>query len=277
MPYFKGQKSKESADVNIYYEDYGSGQPVILVHGWPLSGTMFEYQIPAIVDAGFRCITYDRRGFGKSDHTWDGHNYDTLSGDLHKLIDYLDLENVILLGFSMGGGELARFVGKYGTKKLAKLIFLSSIAPFMLKTDDNPDGVPEEAFEGFKKDMRSDRLGFLNEFGKGFVNYEDNKNRISEGQLHYNWNVAAGAMPKATIDCVDAFGKTDLRNDLKCIDIPTMFIHGDQDQTVPKEPTAEQGHKIVKDSILHIIKGAPHGCTFTHKDEVNKLILDFIK
>ncbi len=277
MSYIKTSSKEKSNYINLYYEDHGSGQPVVLIHGWPLSGKMFEYQKEAIIDAGFRCITYDRRGFGKSDRPWSGYDYDTMARDLNDLIDQLNLRDVILVGFSMGGGELGRYVGKYGTEKLSKMVFLSSIAPFMLKTDDNPDGAPEEVFEGFKEELRKDRLGFLDGFGDDFVNYEDNKDRISEKQLHFNWTIAADALPKATIDCVDAFGKTDLRDDLAQIDIPTLFIHGDADEVVPIDPTAKQGHKIVKNSILEIIKGAPHGCVFTHTKEVNTLLLDFFK
>lgn len=277
MAKFKTTSEENNHYTNLYFEDYGQGQPVILVHGWPLSSAMFEYQKQELVDAGFRCISYDRRGFGKSDRPWNGYDYDTLAQDLNDLITELKLDNVALIGFSMGGGELGRYVGKYGTSKISKLVFLSSSAPFMMKTKDNPDGVPEEVFEGFKKELKKDRLKFLDGFGKEFVNYKDNKNKISENQIHYNWGIAAGASPKATIDCVDAFGKTDLRKDMKKIDVPTLFIHGDADKVVPIEPTAKQGHKIVKNSKLEIIKGAPHGCVFTHTKEVNKILLDFLK
>lgn len=270
--------SKEGTDfINIYYEDFGKGQPVVLIHGWPLSGAMWEYQKQAIVNSGYRCITYDRRGFGKSDQPWDGYSYDTLAQDLNDLIKSLHLEDVILVGFSMGGGEVGRYVGKYGTSKLSKLVFLSSIAPFMLKTDDNLEGVPEKALEELKDAVKTDRLGFLDSFGKKFVNYEDYKDKISEEQVHYNWIIAAGASPKGTLDCIDSFGKTDLRADLKKIDIPTLFIHGDADQIVPITPTAKQGHKIVKNSRLEVIKDAPHGCIFTHVEKINKFLLDFFK
>lgn len=270
--------SKEGTDfINIYYEDFGKGQPVVLIHGWPLSGAMWEYQKQAIVNSGYRCITYDRRGFGKSDQPWDGYSYDTLAQDLNDLIKSLHLEDVILVGFSMGGGEVGRYVGKHGTSKLSKLVFLSSIAPFMLKTDDNLEGVPEKALEELKDAVKTDRLGFLDSFGKKFVNYEDYKDKISEEQVHYNWIIAAGASPKGTLDCIDSFGKTDLRADLKKIDIPTLFIHGDADQIVPITPTAKQGHKIVKNSRIEVIKDAPHGCIFTHVEKINKFLLDFFK
>lgn len=277
MSYIKTTSKQNSANINLYYEDYGSGQPVILIHGWPLSSAMWEQQKWAIVESGFRCIAYDRRGFGKSDFSWEGYDYDTLAKDLNDLITELKLKDVILVGFSMGGGEVARYVGKYGTANVAKLVFLSSVAPFMLKTDDNPNGVPKEVFEGFKDKIEEDRLGFLDGFGKDFVNYKDNKDRVSEKQLHYNWSIAAAASPKGTIDCVNAFGLTDFRPDVKKIDIPTLFIHGDEDQVVPIEPTAKQGHKMVKNSKIEIIKGAPHGCVLTHKKEVNDALVKFLK
>ena len=166
MNYFATTSQEKTKSINLYYEDFGEGLPVLLIHGWPLSGQMFEYQKQAIIDAGFRCITYDRRGFGRSDKPYAGYDYDTMAQDLRDLIDHLRLNNVTLIGFSMGGGEVARYVGKYGTDKLSKVVFLSSIAPFMLKTDDNPDGVPAETFEEFKDAIKSDRLGFLGDFGK---------------------------------------------------------------------------------------------------------------
>lgn len=277
MSHIKTTSKEKSNTITLYYEDYGEGQPVVLVHGWPLSGAMFEYQKEAIINAGFRCITYDRRGFGKSDQPWNGYEYDTMATDLKELFDSLQLKEVILVGFSMGGGELGRYVGKFGTTNLSKIVFLSSIAPFMLKTDDNPDGVPSETFEEFKEAIRNDRAGFMDDFGKNFVNYDDNKDKVSEKQLHYCWSIAMEASPKATLDCIDAFGKTDLREDLKKINIPCLFMHGDKDQVVPIEPSAKQGHKIVKNSRLEIIKGAPHGCVFTHTEQVNNILIDFFK
>ena len=277
MGYLKTSSKKRNEYINLYYEDYGKGQPVILIHGWPLSSAMWEYQKQEIVEAGFRCISYDRRGFGKSDHPWNGYDYDCMAQDLHDIINHLSLSDVILVGFSMGGGEVARYVGTYGTDNLSKLVFISSIAPFMLKTDDNTDGVPEETLEEFKKAIKIDRCDFLDKFGRNFINYDDNKHLIGKEQLQYNFNIAAGASPKATLDCIDAFGKTDLRADLKKIDIPTLFIHGDKDEIVPMKPTTDQGAKIVANSERKIIQDAPHGCVFTHTEHVNKFLLDFLK
>ncbi|WP_438962157.1 alpha/beta fold hydrolase [Nonlabens sp.] len=276
MPYLEKTTIQHDADVSIYFEDQGKGQPVILIHGWPLSGAMWEYQVPVLVENGYRVITYDRRGFGKSSRPWNGYDYDSMAADLKDLIEQLELENVVLVGFSMGGGELAQYVDTYGTSKVDKLIFMSSIAPYLLKTDDNPHGAPDDVFKGMEEGIKNNRAGFLASFGPGFVNYEELKDRISQAQLNYNFQIAIDASPKGTLDCINAFGRTDLRNALKKIDVPTLFIHGDADQIVPMEPSSKQGHKIVSNSKLEIVKGAPHGLYVTHKHEINKLLLDFL-
>jgi len=277
MPYLEKTTAKNNSNVSLYYEDYGMGKPIILIHGWPLSGDMWEYQVPALVDAGYRVITYDRRGFGKSSRPYDNYTYESMAEDLHDLIGKLNLKEVTLVGFSMGGGELGKYVESYGTTNLSKLIFISSIAPFMLKTKDNPDGVPESVFEDMKENVQKDRAGFLKEFGKNFVNYEENKDRISQGMLDHSFNIAVAASPKGTLDCIDAFGKTDLREGMKKIDIPTLFIHGEADQVVPPAPTSKQGHEMVKNSKLEMFKEAPHGLFLTHTAQLNKTILDFLK
>jgi peroxiredoxin len=277
MPYLEKTTAQIDDNVSIYYEDHGTGQPIILVHGWPLSGAMWEYQVPALIEAGYRVITYDRRGFGKSSRPYSGYNYHTLALDLKNLIKKLSLENVILTGFSMGGGELAQYAGTYGTSNIAKMIFISSIAPYMLKTDDNPDGAPQEVFDSMKQAVSQDRAGFLKGFGHGFFNYEELSDRVSQGQLDYNFNIAADASPKGSLDCIDAFGTTDLRDAMKKIDVPTLFIHGTADNIVPSKPTSEHGHQLVADSKLEMIDNAPHGLYLTHKDELNKILLDFLK
>jgi peroxiredoxin len=277
MSYLNTSSSENGEPIQLFFEQYGEGQPVILIHGWPLSHQMWEYQIQTIVEAGYQVVAYDRRGFGKSSKPYYGYDYDTLAKDLNDLIEALDLKDVILAGFSMGGGEVARYIGTYGTDKVAKAALISSVAPFMLKTSDNPDGVPEETFEGFKKNIKEDRLAFLKEFGDQFVNYKDNKKKISEAQVHFNWSIAAGASPKATLDCVDSFGKTDFREDCKRFDVPTLIVHGDADKVVPIETAGQAAAKIIKDSTYQIIKDAPHGLVFTHAEEFNTIFLDFLK
>ncbi len=277
MSYLNTSSSENGEPIQLFFEQYGEGQPVILIHGWPLSHQMWEYQTQIIVDAGYQVVAYDRRGFGKSSKPYYGYDYDTLAKDLNDLINALDLKDVILTGFSMGGGEVARYIGTYGTDKVAKAALVSSVVPFMLKTSDNPDGVPQETFESFQKNIKEDRLAFLKEFGETFVNYKDNKKRISEAQVHFNWSVAAAASPKATLDCIDSFGKTDFREDCKKFDVPTLIVHGDADQVVPIETAGQAAAKILKDSNYQIIKGAPHGLVFTHTEEFNTLFLDFLK
>lgn len=264
-------------NINIYYEDYGEGQPLVLIHGWPLSHKMWEQQVPAFINAGYRVITYDRRGFGQSDRPWTGFDYDTMASDLNDLINHLDLNNAVILGFSMGGGEVARYIGNYGTGRLSKAILVGAITPFMLKTDDNPEGVDAEVFEGMKEGIKNDRIGFMKEFGKGFVNYDDNKNNISEAQVDFNWNVAAYASPKGTLDCVDAFGKTDLREDCKKFDIPTLVIHGDADNIVPMQVSGARAKDLIPNAEYKVIENAPHGLMFTHTGELNEAVLMFLK
>lgn len=276
MSYLKTSSTENGEAITLFYHDYGTGDPIILIHGWPLSHQMWEYQIEPLINAGHRVIAYDRRGFGKSDKPWSGYDYDTLAKDLNDLITVLDLSNVTIIGFSMGGGEVSRYIGTYGTSKLKKAALISSVAAFMLKTDDNPDGVPEKTFEEFKTAVHKDRLDFLKDFGDKFVNYKENKKNISESQVHFNWNIASHASPKATLDCIDSFGKTNFRADLKKFDIPTLIVHGDADQVVPIKPSAKQAVSLVKGSKLEIIKDAPHGLIFTHTEELNKLLLDFL-
>lgn len=277
MPYLEKTTAQKDADVSIYFEDQGEGQPVLLIHGWPLSGAMWEYQVPVLVENGYRVITYDRRGFGRSSRPWNGYDYHTMAEDLKDLIEKLELENIILVGFSMGGGELAQYVDTFGTSKIDKLVFMSSIAPYLLQTEDNPDGAPDDVFKGMENGVKNNRAGFLADFGAGFVNFEDNKDRITQAQLDYNFQIAINASPKGTLDCINAFGRTDLRAALNKIDVPTLFIHGDADHIVPIKPSSQQGHDIVSNSKLEIVKNAPHGLYVTHKDEINELLLDFLK
>lgn len=268
---------EKSKAIKLAYNDYGTGQPVILIHGWPLNRAMWEYQIDALVDNGFRVISYDRRGFGSSSKPWNGYDYDTLAKDLKDIIETLRLENVALVGFSMGGGEVARFIGNYGTSLVDKAVLVSAVTPFMLKTEDN-DAVDASVFEGMKEGIAKDRPQFFKDFGKNFYNYDAFKgDRISDAFLDFNWNLAMQGSRKATLDCVDSFGKTDFREDCKKFDIPTLIVHGDDDQIVPLEVSAKNAEQLIPDAKLEVIKDGPHGLVVTHHEEFNSILLNFLK
>jgi len=277
MSFIETTSKEKDKNIKLYYEDYGEGKPVILIHGWPLSHRMWEYQIEEIVDAGFRCIAYDRRGFGDSDKPWDNYDYDSLAKDLNDIITKLELSEVTLVGFSMGGGEVARYIGKYGTANLSKAALISAVPPFMLKTDDNPDGLEKDVFEGFKKEIRKDRQAFLQGFGKQFVNFEKVGDRISEEMLEYYWAIACKASANASLKCIDSFGLTDFREDLKEFDVPTLVVHGNGDEVVPIEISGKISADMIQDSKYHVIEEAPHGLVLTHTAEFNKILLDFLK
>ena len=276
MPYVNvGQEN--SGSIDLYYEDHGSGKPIILIHGWPLSGKSWEKQIPALLDAGYRVITYDRRGFGDSSKPASGYDYDTLAQDLHKLITILDLKNITLVGFSMGGGEVARYVGTHGSERVMKAAFVAAIPPFLLKSPDNPEGVDGSVFEGIKSGIIADRFAFLMSFFQNFYNFDIYRGtRMSDLAVQFSWNVASGASPRGTLDCVSAW-LTDFRNDLDRFDIPSLIIHGDSDRIVPIEVSGKRTHELVKGSNLVTIKGGPHGLTWTHSDQVNTALLEFLR
>lgn len=275
MPFITNKKAKEQVD--IFYEDYGSGQPVILIHGWPLSRKSWEQQVWKIVESGFRCISYDRRGFGTSSAPWDGYDYSSLASDLNAIIDELKLEDTILVGFSMGGGEVVRYLTDYGSNKVAKAALISSIIPLVKEKEDNPKGVPENVLENIIHGLQQDRVGFLKIFSKGFYNYEDNKNKLSEGQLDYDFTIASFASPRATIQTALSWMHTDFRSELKNVDVPTLIVHGDADETVPIGTSSEQAAKGIANNTYKVIKGAPHGLNITHADELNTLLIDFFK
>ena len=277
MSFIETTSKEKGKNINLFYEDYGEGKPVILIHGWPLSHRMWEYQINEIVEAGFRCIAYDRRGFGDSDKPWTNYDYDSLANDLNDVITELGLSEVTIVGFSMGGGEVARYIGKYGTANISKAALISAVPPFMLKTDDNPDGLEKETFEGFKKEIKKDRPAFLKGFGKQFVNFDKVGDRISEEMADYYWAVACKASPNATLECVDSFGYTDFRKDLEKFDVPTLVVHGDADQIVPIEISGKKSADMIPDSEYHVIEEAPHGLVLTHTAEFNNILLDFLK
>ncbi len=275
MPFITNKKAKEPVD--IFYEDYGNGQPVILIHGWPLSRKSWEQQVWKIVEEGFRCISYDRRGFGISSQPWDDYDYSTLASDLYTLIEGLDLEDAIIVGFSMGGGEVVRYLTDYGANKIAKAALISSIIPLVKKKDDNPDGVPQDALNDIKESLQKDRVGFLKEFGKGFYNYDKNKDRVSEAQLDYDFTIASFASPRATIQTALAWMDTDFRSELKNVTVPTLIVHGDADETVPQATSADQAAKGIADNTYEVIQGAPHGLNVTHADELNRILISFLK
>ena len=268
---------ENSTPIELYYEDHGSGKPVVLIHGWPLSGASWEKQVAALLAGGHRVITYDRRGFGRSSQPSIGYEYDTFAEDLNKLLMTLDLRDVALVGFSMGGGEVARYLGAHGSDRVRKAVFISSVSPFLLKTADNPAGVDGTVFDGIKRAIAGDRLAFLSEFLRNFYNVDVLGGKlISEQVVQQSWNVAAGASAKGSLDCVTAW-YTDFRKDLPKIDVPTLVIHGDADRIVPIAASGELTAKAVKGARKVVIQGGPHGLTWTHDDQVNKELLDFLK
>ena len=275
MPYLAVGK-ENSGNINLYYEDHGAGKPVVLIHGWPLSGQSWEKQTTALIAAGFRVIIYDRRGFGLSDKPASGYDYDTLAGDLHQLITRLDLRDVTLAGFSMGGGEVARYLGKYGSERVKKAAFIAAIPPFLLKTPDNRLGVDGEVFEGIKKALAADRVGFLAKFLANFYNVDVLGGKlISDQVVQSSWNIASGASPKGTLDCVSAW-LTDFRKDLAAINVPVLVVHGDADRIVPLAASAKRTHEAIKGSRLVVLEGAPHGLNWTHADQLNRALLGFL-
>ena len=275
MPYVN-VGTENSGNIELYYEDHGAGKPVVLIHGWPLSGRSWEKQVPPLLDAGYRVVTYDRRGFGESSKPTVGYNYDTLAEDLHKLITKLDLRNVTLAGFSMGGGEVARYLGTYGTERVSNAIFMAAIPPFLLKTPDNPEGVDRSVFDGIQKGLAADRPAFLSQFVSNFYNIDVLRGKlISDQDVQLSWNIAALASPKGTLDCVAAW-LTDFRQDLQRINIPTLVIHGDADRILPLAATGKRTHELVKGSRLVVVDGGPHGLTWTHAEIVNRALIEFL-
>lgn len=267
---------ENSIHINLHYEDLGTGKPVVLIHGWPMSGASWEKQIAALLATGHRVITYDRRGFGRSTQPSVGYEYETLTEDLHKILEGLYLSDVTLVGFSMGGGEVAHYLGKYGSERISKAVFIGAIPPFLLKTADNPEGVDGSVFEGIKQGLVADRPAFLAEFLKNFYNFDVLGGRkVSEQLIQSMWNIAVGASPKATLDCVTAWG-TDFRQDLAKIDVPTLVIHGDADRTVPLDVTATRIQAAVKNAQLVVVEGGPHGLIWTHAEQVNAELLKFL-
>ncbi|MEO5603637.1 MAG: alpha/beta hydrolase [Cyclobacteriaceae bacterium] len=277
MSFIKSKNSESGESVKIFYQDFGAGQPVVLIHGWPLSHEMWEYQINDLVESGFRVIAYDRRGFGKSSKPWDGYDYDSLTGDLKSLLDELDLNDVILVGFSMGGGEVVRYFSRYGGERVSKVALLGSVTPFMLKTADNPKGVDQSVFDKMMEEMKDDRIGFLDSFGKQFFGVNVLNKPVSTPLLEYYRMLCTMASPRATQECAKSFSSTDFREEMSQVNVPTLIIHGDADKTVPIEPTGEQSADMIPDANFIRYEGAPHGFFYTEKQKLNKDLISFIR
>ena len=275
MSYIKvGQENTQP--IELYYEDHGSGSPVVLTHGWPLNGDAWEKQTAALLAAGHRVITFDRRGFGRSSKPGIGYNFDTFAADLEALLSALDLNGVSLVGHSMGTAEITRYIGKYGTKRLVKAVLIGTIGPYLLKTADNPEGVDRRWFDDTKAALRADRPATLRDFFKNFysVGGEDGK-RVSEQVMDANFAVAVGASPIGTVACVDAWME-DFRKDIPRNDIPTMIIHGDDDRLLSPDITSRRQAKMIKNVKYVEIKGASHGLTWTRAEEINAQLVSFL-
>ncbi|HEV2400018.1 MAG TPA: alpha/beta hydrolase [Candidatus Sulfotelmatobacter sp.] len=275
MPYIDVGK-ENSAPISLYYEDHGSGQPVVLIHGYPLCSSSWEKQIPVLLEAGYRVIAYDRRGFGKSSQPTVGYNYDTFADDLHHVVHHLKLKNFVLIGFSMGGGEVARYIGKYGSKDVSKAVIMGGVPPYLLKTADNPEGVDGAVFEGIQKTVMADRYAFFTEFFKNFFNADVHLGkRVSEQAIQACWNVAAAASPVASYACVPTWHE-DFRKDVAKIDVPTLVVHGDSDRIVPFAAAGERTAKMIQGAQLVVIKDGPHNVAWTHAEEVNAALMKFL-
>jgi non-heme chloroperoxidase len=275
MPYAK-VGTENGADIDIYYEDHGQGQPVVLIHGYPLDGHSWERQHRVLLQAGYRVISYDRRGFGRSSQPTVGYDYDTFAADLAILLDHLDLTDVVLVGFSMGTGEVTRYLGTHGSERVRKAALFGAVPPFLLKTDDNPLGVDGQVFDGIKEAIVADRYTYFEDFFNNFYNVDKlAPERISDRAWQASFQVAAGASPFATYACVDTW-LTDFRADLPKIDVPVLVVHGTEDRILPIEATADRLPDLIKDVRLVRVEGGPHNIAWTHPDEVNKALLAFL-
>jgi non-heme chloroperoxidase len=262
----------------IFYKDWGSGQPIVFSHGWPLNSDSWESQMLFLASNGYRCIAHDRRGHGRSTQTWDGNEMDTYADDLAALIEKLDLKNIVLIGFSTGGGEISRYIGRHGNSRVAKAVLVSSVPPQMLKTPTNPNGLPMEVFDGLRSASLADRSQLYQDVAGGpFFGANRAGSKVSQGMKDSFWAQGMQAGHKATYDCIKAFSETDFTDDLKKFTVPTLVIHGDDDQIVPIGAAGQASAKIVKNAKLIVYPGAPHGLTDTHKDKLNEDLLAFIK
>ncbi|GAV35267.1 aryl esterase [Roseomonas sp. TAS13] len=261
----------------LFYKDWGAGKPVVLIHGWPVNADMWEYQAPFLAENGCRVIAYDRRGFGRSGQPWSGYDYDTMADDLAAILDALDLRDATLVGFSMGGGEVARYLSRHGgSGRVSKAVLVAAVTPFLLRTEDNPEGVDRSVFDDMVVNLQADRPAFLASFGKQFFGAGLLSFSISSELLQWTGNLALMASPKATLDCVRAFSETDFRADLPQIRVPVLVIHGDADNTVPIDAAGRHAAAMIPGARLVEYPGAPHGLFFTEKDRLNQDLLRFI-
>ncbi|BCW37693.1 arylesterase [Arthrobacter sp. StoSoilA2] len=270
--------NENSTGIELYYEDHGTGQPVVLIHGYPLDGSSWEKQTAALLDAGYRVITYDRRGFGKSSKPTVGYDYDTFAADLKTLLETLDLNDAVLVGFSMGTGEVARYISTYGSARVAKAVFLASLEPFLLKTDDNPDGVPQDVFDGLSQAVKADRYAFFTDFFKDFYNSDAflGTERLSQESVDASWNLASQSGAFASVAAQPTW-LTDFRADIPKIDVPALIVHGTADNILPIDVTGRRFKKALPSADYQEIEGAPHGLLWTHGAEINEALLAFLK
>jgi non-heme chloroperoxidase len=268
---------ENSADIKLYYKDWGTGQPVVFSHGWPLTADAWEDQMMFLANHGYRCIAHDRRGHGRSSQPWNGNDMDTYADDLAKLIEALDLKDLIMVGHSTGGGEVVRYIGRHGTKRLVKAVLISAVPPFMLKTDTNPHGVPMEVFNELRAKTLKDRAQFFKEIAEPFYGANRAGSKVSQGLKDVFWLQGMLGSFQAMYECIKAFSETDFREDLKKIDVPTLIIQGDDDQIVPFNISGQLSSKLIKGATLKVYPGAPHGLCSTLKDQVNADLLEFFK
>lgn len=263
-------------NTKLYVKDYGSGKPVILIHGWPLSNEMWEYQVETLVENNFRVITYDRRGFGKSSQPWNGYSYDSLTDDLKAIIDQLELTDITLVGFSMGGGEVVRYFSRHGGKNVIKAVLIASITPFLLRTTDNPEGRNPEDNEERTNTIKNDRIDFIDNFGKSFFGVSLINKPLSIPLLEYYRMLCSAASPHATLECAKSFSTTDFRDEMSLINVPTLIIHGDEDDIVPIEISSEKASELIPNNKFLVYEEAPHGLFYTERDRLNKDLIEFL-
>jgi non-heme chloroperoxidase len=268
---------ENSTDIEIHYEDHGAGQPVVLIHGYPLSGRAWDKQIPALLEAGYRVITYDRRGFGQSSQPATGYDYDTFAADLSTLLEHLDVREAVLVGHSMGTGEVTRYLSSYGSARVTRGVLVSPIPPFLLQTPDNPDGVPQSLFDGFVQAAQADTPAWMKGFLDNFYNADTLRGvLVSDQAWQASWNLAVTASATAAVACIGTWA-TDFRADLPKIDVPVLVIHGDADQVLPLDKTASRLPGLISDMHLAVVQGGPHAIPWTHADQVNTALLNFIR